>query len=115
MKKGIILTAVITFVVTSLLWLIIAMVVAFHENNIEPTIISPDTCAMPNITDTYTEMESSSNVTFYDTTGKWVGSGLLVETRGKAYLLVNRDRYELSRSDKDEYRYMEPEEHLYVK
>lgn len=108
MKKTIILTAVITFLATSLLWIVILLFLGKDEGvSLDMSNTTP--------TNTYSEMESSSNATLYDKDGNWVGTGMLVETSQKAYLQMGRDRYELINSDIEGFRYLVSEEKIYVK
>ncbi|MBP3763375.1 MAG: hypothetical protein J6I49_05815 [Bacteroidales bacterium] len=108
MKKTIVLTAVITFLATTLLWFAVLLLAGGREElSLEAT--------QGGATNAYSEMEASSNATLYDKEGNWLGTGMLVETTNKAYLQMGRDRYELDHSDVDGFRYLVPEENIYVK
>lgn len=111
MKKTIILTAVITFLATSLLWFVILFFVGGNQGEEDLNLSIPTATE----TNSMSEMEASSNVTVYDNKGEWIGNGMLVETSSKAYLRMNNERYELKNSDVEGYRYIVAEEHLYVK
>ncbi len=108
-KTTIIITAVITFLATSLLWLVVLFFVGGSTEG-ESLDLS-----IPTETNSMSEMEASSNVTVYDSKGDWMGTGMLVETSSKAYLRMDNDRYELQPSDVEGYRYIVPEQKFYVK
>ena len=108
MKKTII-SVIVTFILTSALWIIILPI----SDSEEPIRIDME--EIPNITNAFSDKEASSSVTIYDKEGEWVGTGMLVETSRKAYLQIEKNRYDLEPSDVAGYRYTIHEENLYVK
>ena len=102
--RGIIITAVITFVATSALWLLL----------LRPSQTATESIDQPS-TNAFSEMEASSNATIYNAEGEWVGTGLLVETAREATLQIGSERYTLQPSDHEGYRYRIDAEKLYVK
>lgn len=59
--------------------------------------------------------DASCNATIYESDGTWYGTGRLIETSDKAYIQIQKERYELTASDRDDYRYYITSEKLYVK
>jgi len=108
-RKTVVLTAVITFLTTSLIWMVLLFFVGGSPEGDNPEL------SVPSQTDAMAEMEASSNVTVYNGKGEWLGNGMLVETSSKAYLRMDNDRYELEPSSVEGYRYIVPEQQLYVK
>lgn len=109
MNKKTIISVLITFVLTSALWLIILPTSTSEEP------IKVDIEETQEITNAFSEKEASSSVTIYDKNGEWMGTGMLVETSRKAYLKIEKNRYELEPSDVEGFRYTIHEENLYVK